>query len=396
MVGSIGADIKGGVQESVMNTHEISKAEGGSGNNMHGYTVANTNADEVRLRNEAKLEEGKAKIQDLKAQQLNQQAPQNMQGGQQKQAQGQTMIAAGMALAGTLVGGWGGAAMVAAGMGMVMMGQQQQGLGQQQMAQVPPTEQAAVQHQGVSDQKNSEADAVAAQQPLETNPTEEEDGNDNPADGTYAAIQGDDETDIGNEGEFGDDGVVGAGSISEEEVAMLEELGTSSEELQNVLTEIEANASEEDLSLYKEIFEGESDEDIALLTNQFLESDFAEGVSSENYIEKFLEFALSDENGDGLNPETGLEIASAEVDGTVDETNTVITDSDGVDPSLGDETDTLGLTGTDDSGDGIDSIALTEIDDTGSSEVLAGTNGTVSREGLDDIRSGIFGTSENG
>ena len=142
--------------------------------------------------------------------------------------------------------------------------------------------------------------------------------------------------------------------------------------------------------------EGESDEDIALLTNQFLESDFAEGVSSENYIEKFLEFALSDENGDGLNPETGLEIASAEVDGTVDETNTVITDSDGVDPSLGDETDTLGLTGTDDSGDGIDSIALTEIDDTGSSEVLAGTNGTVSREGLDDIRSGIFGTSENG
>lgn len=370
MTGILG-DIKGGVADSVMNTHEISKGPGGSGNNMHGYTVETTNADEVRLRNEAKLEEAKANLQNMKAQQLNQQGTQNQQQGVQKQGQGQAMIATGMALAGTIVGGWGGAAMVAAGMGMVLTGQQQQGQGQGQIAQVPPTEQAAVGHQGVSDQKNAEADAVAATQPLETNATEE-DANDNPADGTYAAFQKDDETAIGEEGEFGDDGVVGAGSISEEEVAMLEELGTSSEELQTLTGEIESNASPEDLALYKEIFEGESDEDIALITNEFLESDYAEGLSTENYIEKFLDYSLGIDGTEGLNPDERIEITPTEIDGTVDETNTVIaSDGDGIDPDLS-------------AGDDSKSASLVDAD------------GTVSREGLDNVRSGIFGTSENG
>lgn len=330
MTGILG-DIKSGVGKSVIATHEISRGAGGSGNNMHGYTVETTNADEVRLRNEAKLEAARANLQNMKAQQLNQQGNQNQLQGVQKQDKGKSMIATGMALAGTLVGGWGGAAMVAAGMGMVMTGQQQHGQGQGQIAQVPPTEQAAVQHLGVSDQKNSEADIARARQPLETNQTEEEGASDNPADGTYAAFQKDD--------------VLGADSISEEELAMLEELGTSSEELQTLMKEIESNASPENLALYKELLEGNSDEDISLITNDFLNSDFAEGLSTENYIEKFLDYALgTDDDAEALKPDETAELVSAKVDGTVDETNTLI--------------------------------------DVG---------GTVSREGLDSIRASLYG-----
>ena len=369
MVGNIGADIKGSVGESVLKTHQMSKGEGGSGNNIHDYTVKNTNAMEVRLRNEAKLQEAKSNINNMKAQGMQKQGDQNQQKGQANQTKGKIMVAAAAAMAATLFGAPAAAATAAAGTALITTGQGQQATGQGQLDQVPPSEQAATQHQGMADQKNAEADTAAMEESISGPDTPGLDNEEEVQEDSLGGLQGPDGDSLSGQTSESEGNL---GSISEDKETFFGELGSSPDKLESTITEIEAGASPENLELYNEIFEGESPEDIALITDDFMHSEQAEGVTTDNYVDKFLDYALSpdDLDGSGLEAE-GLEPASSDtnVDGTVSETNTVgNVAAEGVDPSLSEEEL---LTGT-----------------------LADSKGTVSMEGLSDLKSSITGAKE--
>ena len=318
--------------------------------NIAEKTGVETNAEAGRERNLALKNNMQAELERQKAMGLETGGQQQVQTGQQQQQQGQQMMAMAAVLGGLGALTFGASAMQAVAVGaagamLISLGQGNQQGGQQKIQQAPPIAQQAQGTQQVADGHDQRATELEVAEPIDDTGNDITGGGNGNTDGedidaeegltegvvVAGAIPSEalDETNIGENGEFGDDGSVASGSVSEEAIELAE--NGELDQLADVSNEIAANASEEELQAYFDIFEGKNEEEIFGLSEEFMASDIAKadgGVSSEDYITKFLEFYDNYEGTEGTTS-PGLEdgadivVADATVDGSVEETNTI-------------------------------------------------------------------------